>query len=855
AASFRRRAVRRPLGTPDVCGTHSGRRRRRSVSTSSQRVYSAGAFRHSSLEKSVQARWREVPYALTSSGMGAATTARGPLGNLPAEVTSFIGRRHELAEARRLLSSARLVTLTGPGGVGKTRLAQRVSAEARRAFPDGVWLVELAELRDPDLLTVTVAETLGIREESIRWGPGSLATFLAGKQILLVLDNCEQIIEAVAELAETLLRACPDLRILATSRQPLGIAGEATLTVRPLAVPENATALSPASLAQYESASLLVDRASAVLPEFVLDEHNSGSVAQLVQSLEGMPLAIELAAVRLRVLSLDQIVARLTDQYRLLTTGNRTAPARQQTLRALIDWSYDLCSDAERKLWARLSVFAGGLEIGAAEDICGGDGLPADSILDLVASLVDKSILMRVDQGGRARYRMLESIREYGVEKLAAAGEEETFRRRHARWYAALAARGDANWAGADQADRMRRLRHEQGNLRAALEFAIGHEPPEVALRFAADLENHWYVRGFLAEGRHWLDRALALPAPQHWTRAKALRVNAWLAAVQGDTGRALELLDEARDLAKALNEPIELAYVAQIRGNVAMFAGDMQTALTLFNEALSGFRMVGARSGEMWALAVLGLTKGFAGDPRDGFADLQACISLAAAHGEVWWRSFALWALSVMQWLDGDVAAATATAKQSLEVRRRVEDEQFGVGLSLEALAWIACSERRYQRSAQLLGASARLWEAMRASLSVFTRLQELHDATVREVSGRLGAEAFAAAMQRGAALPTADAVALALEQKQAAATIAPESGGAAAVAQLTRREREVAALIAEGLSNREIAARLVVAQRTAEGHVENILSKLGFTSRAQVAAWMAAQRPQPSGPPTPAR
>ncbi|MDQ1659224.1 MAG: hypothetical protein QOD41_4307, partial [Cryptosporangiaceae bacterium] len=218
----------------------------------------------------MQARWREVPYALTSSGMGAATTARGPLGNLPAEVTSFIGRRHELAEARRLLSSARLVTLTGPGGVGKTRLAQRVSAEARRAFPDGVWLVELAELRDPDLLTVTVAETLGIREESVRWGPGSLATFLAGKQILLVLDNCEQIIEAVAELAETLLRACPDLRILATSRQPLGIAGEATLTVRPLSVPENATALSPASLAQYESASLLVDRASAVLPEFVL---------------------------------------------------------------------------------------------------------------------------------------------------------------------------------------------------------------------------------------------------------------------------------------------------------------------------------------------------------------------------------------------------------------------------------------------------------------------------------------------------------------------------------------------------------------------------------------------------------
>jgi predicted ATPase/DNA-binding CsgD family transcriptional regulator len=781
--------------------------------------------------------------------MGAATTARAPLGNLPAEVTSFIGRRHELAEARRLLSAARLVTLTGPGGVGKTRLAQRVGAEARRAFADGVWLVELAELRDPELLAVTVADALGIREESVRWGAGSLAAYLAGKQMLLVLDNCEQIITACAELAGALLRSCPDLRILATSRQQLGIAGEAMLTVRPLSVPDGAGELSPAALAQYESANLLVERASAVLPEFTLDEGNSAAVTQLLQALEGMPLAIELAAVRLRVLSLEQIVARLADRYRLLSSGNRTAPARQQTLKALIDWSYDLCSEAERRLWARLSVFSGGTELGAAEEICGGDDLPPESILDVVASLVDKSILMRVDQGSRVRYRMLEAIREYGEGRLQDTGEELEFRRRHCHWYANLARRGDAHWASSDQVDLMRRLRHEQGNLRVALEFAMAHEEPELALRFAADLENHWFVRGYLAEGRHWLDRALALPARRHWTRAKALRVNAWLAAVQGDAEHASRMLDEACELAIALPEPIELAYATHIRGNVAMFAGDMSTALRLFENAYAGFRAIGARGAEMWALAVLGLTRGFAGDPRDGFAELQASIDLAAAHGEVWWRSFALWALSVLQWLDGDPATATITAKASLEVRRRVEDEQFGVGLSLEALAWIACRERRDQRAAELLGASARLWRAMRASLSVFTRLEALHEACVRELGARLGPDAFEAAMARGAALSTEEAVALALEQQKPASP-APASGGGAVAAQLTRREREVAALIAEGLSNREIAARLVVAQRTAEGHVENILSKLGFTSRAQVAAWMTAQAPPAARP-----
>jgi non-specific serine/threonine protein kinase len=692
---------------------------------------------------------------------------------------------------------------------------------------------------------------LGIREESVSRDAPGLAGLLADKQALLVLDNCEQIIGACAELAETLLRSCPELRILATSRQALRIAGEATLTVQPLTVPDSSAPATPAALAQYESASLLADRAAAVLPGFSLDEQNAATVARLCRTLEGMPLAIELAASRLRVLSLEQILDRLTDRYRLLTTGPRTAPARQQTLSALVDWSWDLCSEAERTLWARLSVFSGGLELDAAEEVCADADLPSESILDLIASLVDKSVLMRVGDGRRVRYRMLEVIREYGAARLAASGEQPALRRRHCEWYAGLATRGDAGWVGPHQAELMARLRHEQGNLRIALEFAVAEGPPELALRFAAGLENHWFVQGFLSEGRHWLDRALAMPPPRHWTRVKALRVNAWIAFMLGDRRHADTLLAEAHELAAILPPSVELAYLSMVQGGIEMFVGDHRAARPLVEKALAGFRATGARSGEMWALAALGLTRGLASTPSDGFADLLACRDLAAAHGEVWWRSIALWALSVLRLRAGDTAGADEAAKECLEVGQIVPGEQLSVGLALESLAWIAATERRDERAAQLLGASDRRWRAMHASLSVLRSLYDFHDACVREVRGRLGDKAYEAACVRGAELSTADAIELALERHGRPSAPAPRAAEPAAKQAaafgLTRREREVATLIAEGLSNREIAARLVVAQRTAEGHVENILSKLGFTSRAQVAGWLAAQGQAP--------
>ncbi|MFI5491467.1 ATP-binding protein [Actinoplanes sp. NPDC051859] len=815
--------------------------------------------------------------------MSTATSPPKSRGNLPAEVTSFVGRRHELTGLRRMLSTSRLVTLTGAGGVGKTRLAQHAGLELRRAFRDGVWLTELAELRDPDLLAVTVAEALGIREEAVRPDAPGLSAFLADRHALLILDNCEHLVSACADLVATLLRACPYLRIVITSRQALRITGEATLTVQPLSVPAADLTCTPADLARYEAASLLVERATAVQPDFAVTEANCATITALVQALEGVPLAIELAVARLRVLTLAEILDRLTDRYRLLTSGARNAPARQQTLRALVDWSWDLCTESERRLWARLSVFSGGFELDAAEQICAFPPLTSESILDLVASLVDKSVLFRVGDGPRARYRMLEVVREYGATRLIADGEQPEVARRHCAWFADIAHYGDVHWASPDQAALMRRSRHEQANLRVALEHAVTAAPPEVALRFAADLQNHWFVRGFLSEGRHWLERALALPPPQHWTRARALRVAAWIACVQGDQSRASALLAEAKDLAATLPPSPEDAFIPVVEGNIAMFAGDHAAALPLFETALSGFRTLDVHAGELWCLAVLGLARGLSSpSPADGYADLLACRDLAESHGEVWWRSFALWALSVLRWRAGDHPGATAAARESLEIGTVVEDEQFTVGLSLEALGWVAGSERRDQRAAQLLGASDRMWRAMQASLSSFRSMRDFHDEAMSQLRDRLGDRSFEAAFRHGKTLTGPEAMALALdripaprgEADPAARTTgrnaeAGRSAGAGPARDaeagsldagadravgwpgpelaglgLTRREREVAALVAEGMTNREIAARLVVAQRTAEGHVENILSKLGFTSRSQVAAWLAAQR-----------
>ncbi len=390
-------------------------------------------------------------------------------GNLPADLTSFVGRRHEIADVKNRFASSRLVTLTGMGGVGKTRLALRVAWDVRRAYPDGAWMVELAGLRAPNLVGPTVASALGLQDRSVDTSVNWLCAMLADRQMLIVIDNCEHLLDASAVLSNAVLRSCPGVRILATSRQALGIGGEHVLTVPPMPTPVIGGAESADGLGRYESVRLFVERAIAVRPGFRLDNANQEAVSKICRRLEGIPLAIELAASRLSALSVDELMDRLDDRYALLSRGSRAALPRQQTLRSLIDWSFDLCSDAERALWARLSVFAGGFDLDAAESVCAGGAIASDAVWDLVTQLVDKSIVLATSGSDGVRYQLSETLREYGQERLLELGATGQVQARHRRFYWELTLGAEAGWFGASQLPLLARLRVEHANLREAL--------------------------------------------------------------------------------------------------------------------------------------------------------------------------------------------------------------------------------------------------------------------------------------------------------------------------------------------------------------------------------------------------
>jgi len=766
------------------------------------------------------------------------------VGNLPADVTSFVGRRRELAEVKGALSVSRLVTLTGMGGVGKTRLALRVAADLHRGFGDGVWLVELAGLQDAGLVGQTVAAALGFHDQSGGWSVVTLSGLLTDRQLLLVLDNCEHLIDACAVLADALLRACPRLRILATSRQPLGITGEHTLSVPPLSLPGADRPSSPDGLLQYEAVSLFVDRARAVHPSFSLDVGNELAVAGLCRRLDGIPLAVELAAGRMRALSVDQLLARLDDRYGLLTGGSRAALPRQQTLRALIDWSFELCSPAERLLWARLSVFAAGFELDAAEEVCSDDGIPTGAVLDLVAGLVDKSILLTDDGGGRPRYQLPETLREYGRDRLNEYGQTGTLRRRHRDWCQRSAASAESTWFSPNQVEMLARLRLEHANLRAALSFCLT-EPgeSEAGLAIASALRFYWFISGRLNEGRHWLDRLLNRANAQTPTRLKALYVDAHLATALGEIDAAV-LAEEARLLAQRIDDPSGAAYVAQVRGLGAAFHGDPAEAARLLEEALAAHRRLGDLSAIGYDQAILATALSVLGDDVGASALFAECLAMTESKGEYWVRAFALWAVGIQACRRGDLTRAIEAERQSIRLRRSL-DNRYGIALNLDVLAWTATADGDGERAARLFGAAQAIIQAVGAS-SVSTgptaTLHDEYEAAAREAVGDTG---FTRAFQLGLRLDFEQAVAYAMgESTQSRVQRSAARRPSAVAGSLTRREREVADLIMQGLSNKQIADTLVMSQRTAEGHVEHILAKLGFTTRAQVAAWVVEQR-----------
>jgi len=733
---------------------------------------------------------------------------------------ALLGRRGELAELRRTLGSARLVTLTGQGGIGKTALARAAAADYERARREDTCAVDLADLVDPELLGHSVADVFGLHPAEGAAGADDLAAAVADRAGLLVLDSCETMLDAAVELVSVLLTTAPRLRVLATSRRQLGVTGEVVVPVAPLA-PDEAQALFTA-------------RAAVALPSFRVTDDNAAAIAGLCEALEGVPLAVELAAARIPVLSVQDILDRLGDRQRLLAKGARDAPARQRSMRASLEASGELCTPHERMLWARLSVFTGGFPLEAAELACSGDGIDPADVLDLVDGLLEKSILSREDDGASyVRFRMPEPLREYAAEQLT--GEQlRVGRDRHVAWSADLVRAATSASFGPEQAAWYRTLRREHGNLREALGHAVGDPRLAVrALEMVTALEPYWVVTGRLGEARHWLARATEAADADAGTRARALAMAASAAFLQGEPQAGRSMLEEAESLLDA--DTIDVAVRARVlvaRGVETLGSRGPAEALLPLEEAVTAARTAGDQPLAASVLLVLALCRGFADDLDGAGATFQACVDVTDAAGEVHVRSCALAALGMVSLLRGDADRAADLERQALVMATDLGD-RLTTTFILEVLAWAAAGQGRPERAATLLGATDAMWRTRGVDPDAVPYLSAYRRRCETQVRIDRQAKGFRAAFRRGADLSDEQVLAQALEQT-------PVEEAPAEQVALTRRELEVANLVGAGLSNRAIAEQLGISQRTVESHVDHVLRKLGFGSRTQVAAWV---------------
>ncbi|MFD8081456.1 ATP-binding protein [Kitasatospora sp. NPDC059722] len=659
-------------------------------------------------------------------------------GNLPAPFTGFVGRHREIDEIRRLLDTRRLVTLTGMGGVGKTRLALEVSATVRAAFPDGVWLVDLAPVNGASAVAAVASSALRVPDLGALPALDRLAGYLAERRALLVLDNCEHLIDSCAELATTLLAAAPELRILATSRHTLDVRGEQVFALTPL--PED------------EAVELLRDRATAVRPDFRVDEADRPALARLCADLDGLPLAIELAASRLRTLTVGQLTDRLENRFALLTGGSRTGPAHHRTLRGVIDWSHELCTPAERLLWDRLTVFAGGFSLEAAEVVCSGDGIAEAEVLDLLDRLVAQSVVLTYERDGLPRYRLLSTIREYGRERLAESGEQDELRCRHRDFFLALARDVDRTWYGPGQAEKLARLRAEHTNLLAALDHD-GDPRPRFAL--VAALCWHWCTGGFLSEGRRQFERALAASAEPSHERARALLSAVWVAQTQGDLATADRWLDEADALGASLDDPWARNQASGLRGVSAHYRGRPDESICRYERARTTATELGdEREAASWLIALAGV-QAYADDPRAAETG-GLVITAAEASGERWGRAQVQMALGHHAWDRGDRERTEALVRAALESMRGFHDHAM-LARMLELLAWAAAAGGTPERAARLLGAADARWRDAGSSIAAFgPQLAEQHARCERALIDALGEAPYAKAFADGGAHST---------------------------------------------------------------------------------------------------
>jgi predicted ATPase/DNA-binding CsgD family transcriptional regulator len=764
---------------------------------------------------------------------------RKPTHNLPLALSSFVGREREVAEVERLVGQeeARLVTLSGPGGAGKTRLALAVAQEAVEGFEEGAWWVTLASLSDPDLVTQATASALGMREAPGRALGEALVEHLAAKDLLLVLDNCEHLIEACAALADTLLRACPRLTILATSREALGLAGEASWEVPPLSSPADPEQLpSLEELGRYEAVRLFVERAKAT-SGFVLSVENAPAVARLCRRLEGIPLAVELAAARTKVLSAGQILGRLEDSLGLLVGRDRTAPTRQRTLRGTLDWSYELLSEQERDLFGRLSVFAGGWALEAAEAVGAGEYAGEEDVLDLLSGLVDKSLVVVAEAGGgdeEVRYRMLEPVRQYGLEMLEESAEAGETRNRHAAWFLALAQEAEPHLKGRKQVAWLERLEREHDNLRAAMRRLLEEGEVERPVRLAWALWLFWYLHGHQDEGYRYagelLDKIDALPPV---VRSKVLIVRGNMSYGRESIEGTKQLFEEAAALSRQMENGVDLAIALAGVGVTDMQQGDMQRASTIFEEVLMLYRELADKWGESYALVHLGMAPLSRGDHAGATRYFEEALAISREIGYRLSGYISLYSLALASHVRGDHEQAAKLYVEGLELAVEAGDKA-NAAYCLEGLAGLIAARDEPELATRLFGASEALLEAVGAPLYAHAQDRALYDSAVRTLQSRSNEKAFEALWAEGRAMTLEQAVEHALaggEEESASSSVAPAPsypGG------LSSREAEVLKFVAKGLTNAQVAKELFISPRTVNSHLNSIYAKLEVGSRA---------------------